>query len=199
MSYTHHALLVRSDAVLSFVVPASDDAVEQRDTYTERLGIDDARTLIEQAYTKPQYHAVKLLIVRTEFITHEAQNALLKVLEEPPETTRFYFVVPPAFTILPTLASRLFEQSVANTSAAASDSFAAFLDAGYADRLSQIEQAAKRKDHRWYQQIRNGLVAHLKEQSHTTAQYAGLEYVARLLLTRGASNKMLLEQAALLL
>lgn len=56
-------------------------------------------------------HAVslgkKVCIIKTKFINHEAQQSLLKMIEEPRPNTHFFFILPKASTILPTVLSRV--------------------------------------------------------------------------------------------
>ncbi len=198
---SHHAVLLSVDSPLS--CDLSEWAhIPQTDRYIlPQLGIDDVRVLIANAYRRPDGEAsMRTMIIATEFVTEEAQQALLKIIEEPPLSTAFIFVIPNGYRFLPTLESR-FERSVIAHEGVLSSAFASFKEASVKDRLEQIESAVKRKDHAWYQEIKNGLTHYLKESSHTLARgtLSELEYVVRLLLTRGASNKFLLEHLALTL
>jgi DNA polymerase III gamma/tau subunit len=74
-------------------------------TYAQ-FGIDEARELRERATTRSFVSAARIFIVATPVITIEAQNALLKTLEEPPAGALFFIVVPSPDTLLPTLRSR---------------------------------------------------------------------------------------------
>jgi len=56
--------------------------------------------------TKGHNEGKKIFIIETDFITEEAQNALLKVFEEPTAGTHF-FIISPQDTLLPTLRSRV--------------------------------------------------------------------------------------------
>lgn len=200
MQITHHATLLRADAVALAVFPMPDESVEVRDQYITRFGIDDARELVRQAHQRPSEASEQTLIVRTDFITLEAQNALLKVLEEPPASTKLVFVVPTGFTILPTLASRFAQESPDHCSSEQpSEVFGDFRSQSYKDRLAAIDQAAKKKDLDWQREIKRGLIQFVAQAKGSSTKLAELEYVARTLLTRGASNKMLLEHAALTL
>lgn len=199
MEVSHHATVLRVDSPCNFVLPAEYiDSSQPR--CIERFGIDDARELIHQAYQRPGEGEFQLLIIQTEFITNEAQNALLKVLEEPPSSTKFLFVLPHDHFLLPTLASRLFETADEGAGAVkkANEDFEQFCSLAYGERIATIEQKTKKNDLDWQRSIKRGLTDHLTA-SKMYRQSAELEYVARLLLTRGASNKMLLEQAALTL
>jgi hypothetical protein len=71
--------------------------------------IDDARELKAAAGTKPIASAdgKKIFVLAMDGITVEAQNALLKSLEEPPEYAHFFIVIPSAHLLLPTVKSRM--------------------------------------------------------------------------------------------
>lgn len=48
----------------------------------------------------------KICIISTKFINHEAEQSLLKIIEEPQEGTHFFLVVPNASVLLDTILSR---------------------------------------------------------------------------------------------
>lgn len=72
----------------------------------ERFGIDEARALIALALLK-NFKDTTFLVAAAS-VTTEAQQALLKLLEEPQEGTVFVLMVPHG-TLLPTLRSRMLE------------------------------------------------------------------------------------------
>lgn len=75
--------------------------------YEKQVGIPDVRRIQETIYLKPLRSAVRaVLIDATSGITIEAQNALLKTLEEPPESTLIIVQVLNSDEILPTILSR---------------------------------------------------------------------------------------------
>ncbi|MEY2665240.1 MAG: polymerase delta subunit [Candidatus Parcubacteria bacterium] len=196
---SHHAVLLTSDAPLTYSPDAS--VIVSMEYRLSQFKIDDVRTLIAEAHRRPAGDAVEqTLLVATEFITEEAQQALLKIVEEPPLSTKFIFVIPEGYTLLATLESR-FERVMSEESGTSSEAFSQFVDASYKDRMEAIEESVKKKNHAWQQEIKNGLVAYLKtRRSALSAKEVNeLEYISRLLLTRGASNKFLLEHLALAL
>ena len=80
--------------------------------------IDDARQIKSLAGTRPVTEAgdpgatasgrgKKIFILQMSGITVEAQNALLKLLEEPPEYAHFFLIIPSAHLLLPTVRSRI--------------------------------------------------------------------------------------------
>ena len=70
------------------------------------LTTEQARELAEKQNAKDFGSGRKIFILQTEIITEEAQNALLKVFEEPTVGTHF-FVITPQDILLPTLRSRM--------------------------------------------------------------------------------------------
>lgn len=101
----------------------------------EHFSVDDARRLISTASVSG-IGGKKIIIASLSRIFHEAQNALLKILEEPPEGLAIILCVPSAGVFIPTLRSRLLplpddhEVSEEDPSSAA----AAFLAASGAER-----------------------------------------------------------------
>lgn len=68
--------------------------------------IDNARDISQSESRKDFSGEKKVFIIETDFITEEAQNALLKIFEEPTAGTHF-FIVSPQEVLLPTLKSRM--------------------------------------------------------------------------------------------
>lgn len=73
----------------------------------ETFGIDDARALREVQNSKSVRGGRKVFVVMFDAVTHEAQNALLKTLEEPTPHSHFFLVTASTGTFLPTLLSRV--------------------------------------------------------------------------------------------
>lgn len=71
------------------------------------IGVEAARKVCAQAVKKPYGNSKKVFIIPDgENLTVEAQNALLKTLEEPPEFVVFIIIIPSASQLLPTITSR---------------------------------------------------------------------------------------------
>ncbi len=71
-------------------------------------GIDDVRMLRDQAYLLPAQLAFKVFIIdEAHMLTREAFNALLKILEEPPEHTIFILCTTQPSALPDTIVSRL--------------------------------------------------------------------------------------------
>jgi len=71
----------------------------------EDFKIEDAKEVISEAYKSEEN--TKTLILGAKSFTIPAQNALLKILEEPPENIVFVLLAPNKSTFLPTVRSRM--------------------------------------------------------------------------------------------
>ncbi|AQW81520.1 DNA polymerase III, delta prime subunit [Campylobacter pinnipediorum subsp. pinnipediorum] len=67
--------------------------------------IENANNVINEAYISEEQD--KLLVLMAKSFRIEAQNSLLKVIEEPPRNIFFYIVAPSKNALLPTICSRL--------------------------------------------------------------------------------------------
>lgn len=71
------------------------------------IGVGPIRTVVDDAYTFPSSVPVRYVIVDgADSMTLPAADALLKTLEEPPETTRFFLLAQVLENVLPTIRSR---------------------------------------------------------------------------------------------
>ncbi len=74
----------------------------------ESLSVDDARDIKEAASKVGRTsETMHVIVIAAQTLTREAQNSLLKVLEEPAETVALFIVTPHPERLLPTLVSRL--------------------------------------------------------------------------------------------
>ncbi|MDP2651755.1 MAG: hypothetical protein Q8O94_01320 [bacterium] len=73
------------------------------------LTVDDARKVFEVAAGAAFTGEHKVIIIAASRAYHEAQNALLKLFEEPPPNTYLFFILPSLGGLLPTLRSRVQE------------------------------------------------------------------------------------------
>jgi hypothetical protein len=191
----HHAQLVRTEDISAYTHPETAQTILT--TELEKIGIDDVRTITSQAQLRPATNTGQVFVIATTSLTTEAQNALLKLLEEPPPDTSFVLVVPPALQLLPTLRSRIGEETTI-TNASMNDSWLSFQGAAYADRQQQIDDWHKTKDPQWLSEIAAG-VHSLTANTRDVEALRVVQFVGQKLQTRGASNKMLLEHLALTL
>ena len=111
----HSSFLVGGDSTHAWLISTLKDnhSVEAQgnpdfsDRKVETFTIDDARELKVAALMRPVADEGKIFVLQMNGITVEAQNALLKLLEEPPEYAHFFIIVPSAHLLLPTVKSRL--------------------------------------------------------------------------------------------
>lgn len=90
---------------LKFRIQGNPDFLfAEYDTFT----IDDGRALKDWQSRWPVAGERKFFVLALNTATTEAQNSLLKVLEEPTAGTHFFLIAPTADIFLPTVRSRLF-------------------------------------------------------------------------------------------
>lgn len=160
----------------------------------DNFGVDEARDLTSRSHREALINKRQTFVIVANGLTIEAQNALLKIFEEPPASAVFYLIVPDASLLLPTLRSRLIvldAPGLASSQQLAKE----FLALSYKDRLSLVADKVKAKDVAWM----DGLLAELGSMSRDFDQVAKQSLInsARYLKNRGASRKMLLEELAL--
>lgn len=110
----------------------------------EVFGIDESRRIKELHLSKSfKEGSKKIFIIEASGITHEAQNSLLKIFEEPHEDTHFFLIMPSAHVLLPTLRSRLFIIENRET-VEVSEEVEKFLKLSKTDRIVFVDNLAKR-------------------------------------------------------
>ncbi len=71
----------------------------------EEFKIDDAKQVTQEAYIAESCQ--KVIVIAAQRYRNEAQNALLKLLEEPPRNIVFILIAPTKTALLPTILSRI--------------------------------------------------------------------------------------------
>jgi len=178
-------------------VPGSD--VEH--IIVDAFGITESRRLFEQASVRPLAAATRSFVIVASSITTEAQNALLKLFEDPPATSEFHLVIPRESLLLPTLCSRLQRGELADTAARVSGTeFVDFTQCSYAERIALVADKIKKKDEHWISAMHAGLEQYCREVTVANSVKATeLVFIDTNLRRRGGSKKMLLEALALAL
>jgi hypothetical protein len=200
----HHAYLYFGDDLPSSAVPEAYKTQSADVTHITRLrfSIDDARELTRTSQWHPFEGEIRVFVIVTDAIAQEAQNALLKLFEEPPTHTQFYLVLKKTAVVLPTLLSRLSVVSLngGDTNADENLSFSTFLASSYADRIATIAEKTKDKDTVWIEEIvRGSEVYTTTSHKHKETLLPSVMFVRTYIGTKGASSKMLLEELALTL
>ncbi|MEK7213923.1 MAG: hypothetical protein AAB637_02305 [Patescibacteria group bacterium] len=113
----------------------------------ETLGIDESRRIKENHLSKSFTEGSKrIFIIEASGITHEAQNSLLKIFEEPNEDSHFFLIMPSSEILLPTLRSRLFiiKSNEENQGIQAIKDAENFLRLSKKDRIDFVDEMAKK-------------------------------------------------------
>ncbi len=150
----HHAYLIvgekdpTRDAILKFIKDEISFATRANpDFWFEEhssVPIELARAISDFHIQKPFQGDRKIFVLIAGTVTVEAQNALLKLFEEPIAGNHFFLVMNDDRTIIPTLRSRM--QSVILERAGDSDLGKEFLKSPISERLGMIEDIVENKD-----------------------------------------------------
>lgn len=190
-------------ALLAFLKRGGTKIKGNADLYVReyaRFGADDARELRERAQTRAVLGAGRVFIVATPTMTTEAQNVLLKTLEEPPAGASFFLVVPTPQTLLPTLRSRMQTLALASADEEGLVDAGVFLAARAEKRIEMLKPLLEkddddRRDLRPIFAFLASLEIRLaKHPSGAESVYRARKYMS----DKGALIKPLLEQIALL-
>lgn len=195
----HHALLVISSREQGLLQLEEGLRVPHLDVVHmtgERMGINDVRTLVYESHLMPFEAPVRSFVLLYENITDAAQNALLKLLEEPPRTARFYVVVPREALLIPTLRSRLMIQTSAGAESTHSHAQLDIIRMSYKERLAYVGMLIKKAD----EEGMRSLMRAIEESAYTHEDDVTLQEIVSLqpmFDTQGASKKMILEHLVL--
>ena len=95
------------DSCKSFERLAHPDVILVSETEKAEIGVDKARSLIKEVYLRPQLSKKRVFIIKNaEKLNKSAQNALLKIIEEPPEYAVFMLLCENSAMLLNTILSR---------------------------------------------------------------------------------------------
>ena len=200
----HHAYLFSASSLETSLVPLhyKTQSVDVTHLRSERFSIDDARELTRSSQLQAFEGNTRVFVIITNDIALEAQNALLKLLEEPPLHAQFYVVLKRTAFLLPTLRSRLFVGDVQNAvdADAGIENFVSFAAASYTKRIATIAEKTKEKDVVWIEDIVRGCEVYATSSSkHKNEMFYVVVFVRMYIGIKGSSAKMLLEELALTL
>jgi hypothetical protein len=206
----HHANLIigsidNQNVIFDILAEDLNFKVQQNPDFfsiqVESFGIDDARDLERWSIGKPLIGDKKVAWLDLGSMTFESQNALLKVLEEPPLGTYFFIKIDNLGNVLPTLLSRVQILDLGNGLVSEGDkSILAkkFYQAGLKEKFVLIRNLTKKEDKL---QIKN-LIKDLEMVAYSSANKNQLKNILKakvLTSVRGASPKMVLEWLACVL
>ncbi len=159
------------------------------------LGVDEAREATDFLSRKSfAEDGLKFVVLAADEISHEAQNALLKSAEEPPEGSVIFVLVPPMAHILPTLLSRaLVVEHLKDQDDKEAEKF---LAATMPERQAKAAALAKKKDIRRIKSFVFALerAAHgIGEEGKRHMAYEAILHAEKELAMRGAQGKSVLD------
>ncbi len=191
MESHNHLILATSLETAPIPDELKTEGPDVRHILIEKLGIGDARLLTEQSSRRALNGKTHNFVIVTNNITLEAQNALLKLFEEPPANTVFFLIIPHESLLLPTLRSRFVDQirATEKTSTEADE----FLTMSLGERMEYITKQAK-KDPSSLERLATDLG---RKKNLTPEAKRSLLLVNKYVYNRGASRKALLEELAL--
>lgn len=103
------------------------------------MDIEDGRKIKDLHQNKPVLNDKKIFVVCANFITEKAQNAMLKLFEEPRGDTHFFLIIPSLNNIISTLRSRFFIID-SNCSCDSDVDIKKFLNKNIGGRLEDIKE-----------------------------------------------------------
>ncbi|HET8574920.1 MAG TPA: hypothetical protein VFM02_01975 [Candidatus Paceibacterota bacterium] len=177
----------------------------------ERFALSDLASVREQVNMKSVADAEdqtgKMFVLSMQSMTLEAQNAFLKMIEEPTAETVFFFVAPSREIFLPTILSRLLllrAERETELSDEDQNFYETFFRASRKDRLQMLEDIIKEKDKVGAALFLNRLEIFLRKEIFTKEKsrdavriFEEIRKARGYLRTTAPSVKMLLEHIAL--
>jgi DNA polymerase III delta prime subunit len=182
----------------------------------DTFGIDEARSLKIPASFKAVTIGKKVFVICARVITDQAQNALLKLLEEPTPGTHFFLVIPNLIKLLPTLRSRVIPitNNTSKETPQSDSNIKLFINATPAKRFDIVTEIIKEKSKDEDRGLIKGratqFLAQLEIYLHKTLDMEKLSPEEQLFFTeliqtqdylqdQGSSLKLLLEHITLFL
>ena len=107
LNYKTYALMNENSAEYKRVLNGADLDIKIYPKNKEKLLVSDSNEIVDEVFIKPTNKENKVFIIENiDLSTIEAQNKLLKVLEEPPKNVYFLISAKQADRVLPTIKSR---------------------------------------------------------------------------------------------
>lgn len=209
----HHAYLIEGDKEL--IIPELLDVLERGLNIKikanpdflhkdfDKFGIDEARFIKEFQSRKTlstNKHSKKIIIITTPVFTHEAQNALLKTLEDPSSDTHFFIILPDTETILPAFKSRvafIYKKNIKVKNKSLAESFMKSL---ILDRLEFLKNIIEEKNKKNALELLNDIEIILYENnfSKNISTIKEIGNLRQYLRQRSSSIKMIMEHLCII-
>ncbi|OGI87173.1 hypothetical protein A2995_02040 [Candidatus Nomurabacteria bacterium RIFCSPLOWO2_01_FULL_33_24] len=206
----HHCYLIAGEE--QSIVPELLSFLDSKESISQShytFTIDDARNL---KFLQSQKADQKFFIISTQFFTSEAQQALLKIFEDPTSNTHFFIITPQPDLLISTLRSRMAFIDLLGEEQGNSLNLSKakiFLSANKSERLEIIKDLIKNNEDKDTAILKteavnliNNLEYLLKDKlkkDKETFIFKELNKCRNYLPDRGSSPKILLEHLALIL
>lgn len=206
----HHAILFEGDreaglhSAREYVTRVLGITIEQNPDVLimehDRVTIEIAQGLTVRALQRP-FGTAQAFIVGCETILHEAQNALLKLLEEPAQNTHFIFVLPSRELLLPTVRSRMMYAGRVEGTRGTLDFAEQFILATPRERSAMVAPIIKDKDRVLAQELVRHIERYLHDRGvkNNARMLREVALAGRYINNRSSSIKMILEHLAVTL
>jgi len=157
------------------------------------FGIDDVRDFEKWVINKPLLGEVKASLIIVKSITHEAQNALLKVLEEPPLGTYIFINLESLGGLLPTFISRVRILDLPENNLEKNPASEKFLRGSIKEKLSLINSFSKKEGKNEMKELIKNLEGIAYKNNFRHEDMRNILTAKIFASARGSSPKMLLE------
>ncbi len=165
---------------------------------TERFNIENARKLKTRSSQAP-LGKYQFFIIACENILREAQNALLKLFEEPPKNTFFIVILPAKNSLLPTVLSRMEYKGKINFDLKEKEFAKLFISSSIKKRIKMLEPIIKNKDRKTAKNIVDAIeeMLHSEGVLKNSKSLYEINFIRQYLGDKSSSIKMLLEHLAI--
>jgi len=171
----------------------------------DTFGIDEVRNIKHLHSQKTLSSERKIFVVTSSVITIEAQNALLKILEEPLLNTHFFIILPDIKNLAQTLISRVVILRGARQKIP--DDIKNFLNSSISSRLECVRKISQEKDRDsallLLDIVEESLFSHIKKNVEKLEEYTfifnEISNCREYLRGRSPSIKLILEHISLIL
>lgn len=161
------------------------------------MGIDDAREVKDFFTTRSLSEGRKVAYIRADGLTREAQNALLKLTEEPAPGQHLFFALPSVRTVISTLASRA---QIVESGPSGSDGMKLpdLFELAPGERLTAVSKIISKKDKEKARALVDAAIKRLQDLGDMRALKEAAQ-IRTYIDDRSSSLKLLLEHLCLIL
>lgn len=200
----HHAYLIPGDEEGDALLESIFTQLEVKEAgnpdffafRTESFGIDEARDLSDKSMRKA-FGIRKFFLISTRRMTTEAQNALLKTLEDPYPDTHFFIRMREEQLLIPTLLSRVHVLRSDAPKLSETGDAEKFLSLSLAQRLMFAKKFAD--DERALPPFLDSILRVLKSKDSSLEKLDKVFTLRRFADDRSASPRLLLEHLSLVI